>query len=141
MLFWIFAILFALSIIGVCIFKYVVPYYYKYSDLKSFCINMAITSGTIFAVLLFVISMVHIVAPRDIAEHQVTYESLSYQMESNMYDNDNDIGKKELLDQVTEYNIDVQKHKALQRNFWVGIFYPNIWDQFETIPLEVQKGE
>ena len=58
-----------------------------------------------------------------------------------MYDNDNDIGKKELMDQVTEYNVDVQKHKALQRNFWVGIFYPDIWDQFETIPLEVQKGE
>lgn len=140
MLFWIFVIWFVLSVSGYCIFEYKVRKY-KYDNFKNFCAGMACVSGAIIAVMFFVIAMMHMTAPGDIAVHQATYESLSYQVESNMYDNDNDIDKKELMDQVTEYNVDVQKHKALQRNFWVGIFYPDIWDQFETIPLEVQKGE
>ena len=140
MLYWIFVILFALAVAGYCIFRYVV-HRYKYDGFEDFCMCAAFTSGTIIVVLLFVIAMMHITVPCQIATQKATYESLSYQVESNMYDNDNDIGKKELMDQVTEYNVDVQKHKALQRNFWVGIFYPDIWDQFETIPLEVQKGE
>ena len=140
MLFWIFVILFALAIAGYCIFRYVI-HQYKYRDFEDFCTCVAFTSGAIIAVLLFVMTMMHLTVPGQIAVQQATYESLSYQVESNMYDNDNDIGKKELMDQVTEYNVDVQKHKALQRNFWVGIFYPDIWDQFETIPLKVQKGE
>lgn len=140
MLFWIFVIWFVLSVSGYCIFEYKVRKY-KYDDFKTFCAGMTCMSGAILVVMLFVIAMMHFTAPGDIAAHQATYESLSYQVESNMYDNDNDIGKKELMDQVTVYNVDVQKHKALQHNFWIGIFYPDIWDQFETIPLEVQKGE
>ena len=140
MLFWIFVILFVLSVAGYCIFRYVV-HQYKYDDFESFCMCTAFTSGTIIAILLVIMSLQYLTVPGEIAVQKATYESLSYQVESDMYNNDNDIGKKELMDQVTEYNVDVQKHKALQRNFWVGIFYPDIWDQFETIPLKVQKGE
>lgn len=140
MLFWIFVILFALSVIGGCIFKYKI-HNWHYDDYECACWSISIVTGVIVTVMLFIMSLQYLTVPGQIAVQKATYESLSYQVESNMYDNDNDIGKKELMDQVTEYNVDVQKHKALQRNFWVGIFYPDIWDQFETIPLEVQKGE
>ena len=140
MLFWIFVILFVLACIGGCIFKYKI-HNWHYGNYENTCWCISVVTGFIITVMLFIMSLQYLTVPGQIAVQKTTYESLSYQVESNMYDNDNDIGKKELMDQVTEYNANVQKNKALQRNFWVGIFYPDIWDQFETIPLEVQKGE
>ncbi len=140
MLFWVFLILFALTFIGGCIFKYKI-HNWHYDDYENTCWCISVVTGFIITVMLFIMSLQYITIPGQIVTQKAIYESLSYQVESNMYDNDNDIGKKELMNQVMEYNANVQKHKALQRNFWVGIFYPDIWDQFETIPLEVQKGE
>lgn len=70
-----------------------------------------------------------------IAKWETQYESLTYQLENNLYDNDNDIGKKELMDEIREWNEDLAYRKAIQRNFWVGIYYPNIYDNLEFIPL------
>ena len=72
-----------------------------------------------------------------VAENQQRYESLTYQYENNMFDNDNDLGKKELLNQIQEWNEDIAWYKENQKDFWIGIFIPNIYDQFEFINLEV----
>lgn len=70
-----------------------------------------------------------------VAKWETQYESLTYQLENNLYDNDNDIGKKELMDEIREWNGDLAYHKKIQRNFWVGIYYPNVYDNLEFIPL------
>lgn len=63
------------------------------------------------------------------------YESLTYQLDNHLYDNDNDIGKKELMNQIQDWNTDLAYRKTIQRNFWVGIYYPNVYDEFEFINL------
>lgn len=60
-------------------------------------------------------------------------EILEYQLENDLYDNDNDIGKKELYSEIEDYNSTVIKGKRMQRDFWYGIFYPNIYDYLEPI--------
>lgn len=70
-----------------------------------------------------------------IATWQTQYESLTYQLDNNLYDNDNDLGKKELMNQIQDWNTDLAYRKTIQRNFWVGIYYPNIYDNFEFINL------
>lgn len=60
-------------------------------------------------------------------------EILEYQLENDLYDNDNDIGKKELYSEIEDYNSTVIKGKRMQRDFWYGIFYPNIYDCLEPI--------
>ena len=55
-----------------------------------------------------------------------------------MYDNDNEIGKKELMNQIQEWNEDLAWYKANQKDFWIGIFIPNVFDQFEFINLGYQ---
>lgn len=45
-----------------------------------------------------------------IAKWETQYESLTYQLENNLYDND--IGKKELMDEIREWNEDLAYRKA-----------------------------
>lgn len=83
----------------------------------------------------FIFAINYTGAEASIAEWKKRYESLTYQLENNLYDNDNDIGKKELMNEIRKWNEDLAYHKEIQRNFWVGIYYPNIYDNFEFIPL------
>ena len=85
---------------------------------------------------LIVLGVNHIDVNGDIARINVERESLVYQYENDIYDNDNDLGKKELMDDIREYNSRLATMKERQDDFWVGIFIPNIYDQFEFIELE-----
>lgn len=64
-------------------------------------------------------------------------EILEYQVENNLYDNDNDLGKKELYSEIEDYNSTIVKGKAMQNDFWYGIFYPDIYDHLE--PIDYKK--
>lgn len=128
MLFFIFIALFAISVLAII-----------YTDEMS--------GGHLLATIAFVLTLMallistiglaatYIGADASVAKWETQYESLTYQLENNLYDNDNDIGKKELMDEIREWNGDLAYCKKIQRNFWVGIYYPNVYDNLEFIPL------
>lgn len=78
----------------------------------------------------------HIGVDAEVARCEQRYESLVYQLENNLYDNDNDLGKKDLYDEIRYWNEDLAKRKVLQYDPWIGVFYPDIYDQFELIELK-----
>lgn len=128
MLFFIFIALFAISILAII------------------CTD-EMSGGHLLATIAFVLTLMallistiglaatYIGADASVAKCETQYESLTYQLENNLYDNDNDIGKKELMDEIREWNGDLAYCKKIQRNFWVGIYYPNVYDNLEFIPL------
>lgn len=71
-----------------------------------------------------------------VAENQMRYEMLVYQYENDIYDNDNDLGKRDLIEDIQEWNEDLAYYRKAQDDFWVGIFHPNVYDQFEFIELK-----
>lgn len=103
----------------------------------------------VFAITSFVLSMglggVSIVARAGadayLASMQEKRSALVYQLENNLYDNDNDLGKKELYSEITEYNCDVAKGKIKQNNIWVYNIYPNVYDELELIEFPEQIKE
>ena len=95
----------------------------------------------VFAITAFVLSIglggVSIIARAGadayLASMQEKRSALVYQLENDIYDNDNDLGKKELYSEITEYNCDVAEGKIKQDNIWVYNLYCNIYDELELI--------
>ena len=75
----------------------------------------------------------------NVSQMNIRYEMLTYQYENDVYENDNDIGKRELITDIQSWNEDLAWHKENQRDLWIGIYIPNIYDQFESISLDKKE--
>ena len=124
MLFFVFIIVLVLGIIGMIVFDewYLIP-----GTIASVAIIAIVISLIIFACS-------YIGVNATITKNKQIYESLTYQYENAVFDEDDDvIGKKELYNQIQDWNEDLAYYQNIQDNFWVGIYYPNVFDQFEFI--------
>ena len=124
MLFWTFVII---IIAGFVLFTY---------DLEN--LGIAISAIGIFGIIVSVVILAinYIGIDGYIARMNTRYETLIYQYENDIYDNDNDLGKRELMVDIQNWNEDLSSGREDQRDFWIGIFVPNIYDQFEFIELQ-----
>ena len=112
----------------------------KFSDFWDFCDVIGTISSVLF-VLFFIISAVlgviavsaSVGSESYLASMQEKRNALVYQLENNLYDNDNDLGKKELYSEIIEYNCDVAKGKIMQNNIWVYNLYSDVYDDLELI--------
>ena len=90
--------------------------------------------GMVVLIMSIVIIEANVPAEAKVEQYQMRYESLVYQYENDVYDGDDDVvGKRDLYCDIEYWNSDLAYRKRIQRDFWVGIFYPNIYDQFEFI--------
>lgn len=102
-----------------------------------------ICSGVAIVLLITLIIMVCIICCSRINEkgqfeaQQVKREMLVYQYDNDFYENDNDIGKYELLKSITEWNVNVANNKVRQHNVWISIFVPHIYDELELIDISI----
>lgn len=99
----------------------------------------AVTFTIIISLVIMVLVMAGVIIHRNVtedsyaAEMMQRHEILTYQLENDMYDNDNEYGKKALYDQIQAWNEDLASSKIMQDNFWVGIFYYHVYDRFDFI--------
>ena len=132
MFFWIFVLMVVLGIVGRVV--------YDNTRVGEWCWSVSF-AGIIAGIIAVVVSLCIIAinycgVDGEIAANQARYESLVYQYENNLYDNDNDLGKKELMNQIQEWNEDLARNQENQDNLWIGIYIPNVFDQFDFINLE-----
>lgn len=134
MVFWIFVIL--------TIVIFIAAYVSWKNDNENATVNWILASiipCAVSLVMLIIIIVSATEAKSVKASYEKRYEVLTYQTEQCMYNNDNEVGKKELMNQVMSWNSDLAYYKTIQRNFMVGIFYPDIYDDFEFIDYTNMK--
>ena len=134
MLFWIFV---SLLIVGIAF----TVIYAKTNNCELHWTEIVGILLTIFGGLCVLVSLLIIVYSQanikaDVAAFNQRYESLVYQYENDIYENDNDLGKRELMVDIQEWNEDLARNRELQDNFWIGIYVPDIYDQFEFIEMD-----
>lgn len=95
-----------------------------------------IIGWVILLIGILVIFIQHTNLDGQIASKNMEYNMLVYQYENDIYDND--LGKRELMEDIMDWNKYLAWRKEAQDDFWIGIYIPNIYDQFEFIEL---KGE
>ena len=136
MIFWITLIVFLVFLVLAIIFADS----WDFEWLGMLSAIFAFVAGTAAAIMLVIIIANNVGVEAKIEANKQRYDSLVYQAENNMYDNDNDLGKKELVNQIQEWNEYLARGNALQDDFWVGIFYADIYDEFDFIPMTVLDG-
>lgn len=130
MLFW-------LVVLSIVIYLGLAVYLEKrFCDYSGPFLVIAIIGFIVAIIMLIVIIVDNTNVDAYVAENQMRYEMLVYQYENDIYDNDNDLGKRELMEDIQEWNEDLAYRRKSQDDFWVGIFYPNVHDQFEFIELK-----
>lgn len=95
-----------------------------------FCVAVG---GLALLISILLIGLNHMGANGEKAALQQRYDIYTYQIENNMYSNDNDYGKFTLMENIKGYNNNLAWNKANQRNFWIGIYIPNIYDDLEFV--------
>lgn len=96
-------------------------------------------SSVLTILFLIVIAANHIGADAELAQRKAQYGALTYKLESEFVRDDLGLLNKETIDEVQEWNEDLAYLKIMQRDFWMGIFYPNIYDDLELIDYGVIK--
>lgn len=108
----------------------------RFRDYSGPFLVIAIIGFIVAIIMLIVIIVENTNVDAYVAENQMRYEMLVYQYENDIYDNDNDLGKRDLMEDIQEWNEDLAYYREAQDDFWVGIFHPNVYDQFEFIELK-----
>lgn len=116
-----------------------ITYQLKENNHEILCIVscfLTIIFGLVFVLLSIGMACEYVNIDGRIEEYKTEYNSLVYQYENNIYDNDNDLGNKELMNDILEWNKDLTYMQNAQDDFWIGIFFADIYDQFKIIELE-----
>lgn len=130
MLFW-------LVVLSIVVFLGLAVYMEKrFCDYSGPFLVIAIIGFIVAIIMLIAIIVENTNVDAYVAENQMRYEMLVYQYENDIYDNDNDLGKRDLMEDIQEWNEDLAYYREAQDDFWVGIFHPNVYDQFEFIELK-----
>lgn len=83
-----------------------------------------------------VIVMAYSTVPREVSSLTNEYEFLTQQYESGTLDCGCIACDYSLIKDIREWDSELLRKKNAQNDPWVGIYYPDIYDQFEFIALE-----
>ena len=130
----------AITIISVLVLIISLNKFSNFWDVISF---ISIALSVLFFIISVVLGVIALSASIGSESYLVSMQekrnALVYQLENDLYDNDNDLGKKELYSEITEYNCDVAKGKIMQDNIWVYNLYSDVYDDLELIEFDEKE--
>ena len=93
-------------------------------------------SGFVIAIMLVVLPCMYIGIGARVEQLKENYKAITYKVESGACRDEFGLLNKEVIDEIQSWNKSVIYNQKMQNDFWVGIFYPDVYDQFKTIDYE-----
>ena len=93
-------------------------------------------SGFIMIIMIIILCFMYIGIDARVEQSKETFDAITYKVESGACRDEFGLLNKEVIDEIQSWNEGVIYSQKMQNDFWVGIFYPDVYDQFETIDYE-----
>ena len=93
-------------------------------------------SGLIMIIMIIILCCMYTGIDARVEQSKETFDAITYKVESGACRDEFGLLNKEVIDEIQSWNESIIYNQKMQNDFWVGIFYPNIYDQFETIDYE-----
>ena len=120
-------------ILGLILFEILFKHEFELLYIISGAISLLAAAALLIEIAVLAVNYIN--ANGYVQRMNVRHDMLVYQYENDIYDNDNDLGKRELMEDIQNWNEDLASRKENQDDVWIGIFIPDIYDQFEFIEL------
>ena len=93
-------------------------------------------SGFVMIIMITILCCMYIGIDARVEQSKETFDAITYKVKSGACRDEFGLLNKEVIDEIQSWNEIVIYNQKMQNDFWVGIFYPNVYDQFETIDYE-----
>ena len=104
--------------------------------LKIICGITTLISGFIMIIMITILCCMYIGIDARVEQSKETFDAITYKVESGACRDEFGLLNKEVIDEIQSWNESVIYNQKMQNDFWVGVFYPDVYDQFETIDYE-----
>lgn len=146
MIFWLSVIVFAVGVV-ILIANRIgesLSYKYEYSNTSEFILIFGAAVAFIGAVWLLIAGLSLVTSQTTItATKQANvekYKALTYKLESEACRDQFGLLNKEIIDEVQDWNTDITYYKSMEDNFWMGIYYPDVYGDLGTIDYETYES-
>ena len=110
--------------------------YYKSDEIKGVGGTLGFVAAFMLVIMLIVLVICHIGTDATVNKYNERYKALTYKVESGTCRDEFGLLSKEVIDEIQAWNESVVNDKGLQNDLWIGVFVPDIYDEFETIDYE-----
>lgn len=98
-------------------------------------------TGVVISVIMAIVVLImglfifaeHNTADANLAALREKEVALTYKLESGACRDEFGLLSKSVIDEIQNWNVSIARKKNLQNNFWLGIFYADIYNEFESI--------
>ena len=145
MIFWLSIIIFAVGVV-ILIANRIgsLSYEYEYSSVSGFILSFGVVISFISVVWFMVAGLILLLTKTNVtATRQANaekYKALTYKLESEACRDQFGLLNKEIIDEVQDWNTDITYYKSMEDNFWMGIYYPDVYGDLGTIDYETYEG-
>ena len=112
----------------------IIHFYHKSDTYEVLGAVGSILAGMTVAIMLAVIINNNQNYDAEVAQLNETYAALQYKISTEFENDELGLIKKEIIDEIQEWNETVVYNKERSNDFWIGIFQTKAYDNFDTIP-------
>ena len=113
--------------------------YYHDDDLTLTGWCLSVIFGIVVFIMIFFAIGFNTEGEATLAKDKQRYEALIYKMNSEDCKDEFGLLNKSICDEIQIWNEYVSYNKVMQDNKYIGIFYPDIYDELELINLNISR--